>query len=71
MKNQELWTPSKFVYLKGRLAASRDSSEVNPSSRLMSDNIAALYQKYLPEYASGHVSRILNEIAHILNTVRV
>ncbi len=55
MKNKALWSPSKFVYRRGRLAASRDPREVNPSSRLMSDSIAALYQRYIPEYARGRL----------------
>ena len=40
MRNKEKWKPSKYIYKKGRLIASRDPKEVGISSRLIADLIA-------------------------------
>ncbi|MFK8183241.1 MAG: class I SAM-dependent methyltransferase [Phormidesmis sp.] len=53
MKNQKQWKPSKFVYKKGNLVASRDIQEVNVASRLIVDLIAELYEENLRHYATG------------------
>jgi SAM-dependent methyltransferase len=53
MKNKDIWKPSKFVYKKGRLIASRDSNEVNVSSRLIGDIIARFYDENIPKYCTG------------------
>lgn len=53
MKNSEKWTHSKFVYIGGKLRASRNPIEVSTGSRLMVDIIAKLYDKYIPIYAKG------------------
>lgn len=53
MKNREKWRPSKFVYRKGRLAASRDWKEVGIGSRLITDLVAKLYDMNLKHYAKG------------------
>ena len=53
MKNRDHWEPSKFVYKKGRLIASRNPEEVSISSRLVSDITAANYNRYLAQYAHG------------------
>jgi SAM-dependent methyltransferase len=55
VKNKESWKPSKFVYRNGRLSASRDPREVNPSSRLMAGAIAAMYEQHLPTHARGRL----------------
>lgn len=53
MKNAEKWTPSKYVFKKGRLAGSRDSNEVGISSRLITDIIAGLYELNIKEHCTG------------------
>jgi SAM-dependent methyltransferase len=53
MKNRDNWKPTKFVYKKGWLIASRDPGEVSISSRLVSDITAANYNRYLSIYAHG------------------
>lgn len=55
MRNAAKWKPSKFVYRKGKLIASRDTSEVQISSRLMADLVARNYDKYLKEHAAGRL----------------
>lgn len=55
MKNKENWIPTKFVYHKGRLRASRDLNEVSIHSRVVSDQIATEYERLLPQYAKGHL----------------
>jgi SAM-dependent methyltransferase len=53
MRNKERWAPSKYVYKRGKLVASRDRKEVGISSRLIVDLIAASYDQYLATYARG------------------
>jgi len=53
MKNRDNWKPTKFVYRKGGLAASRDPEEVSISSRLVTDTTAGNYDHYLGKYAYG------------------
>lgn len=53
MKNHANWQPSKYVYEKGKLLASRDLKEVSAGSRLIADLIAAFYDMNLKEHASG------------------
>jgi len=53
MKNRNLWKPSKFVYLKKKLIASRDPKEVGISSRLGADIVAKEYHDQLPLFAKG------------------
>lgn len=53
MRNKEKWTPNKFVYVKGKLRASRDSNEVGVSSRLIADIVAGLYDEHIKEFAKG------------------
>lgn len=55
MKNQDQWTPSKFVYRDGRLMASRDVREVAPGDRLIADLVAALYDTHIPQHARGRL----------------
>ena len=43
MKNVENWQPSKFIYKKGKLKASRNPKEVSISSRLVADLVAEFY----------------------------
>lgn len=53
MKNQADWKPGKYIYIKGKLKASKDPKEVAISSRLITDIVASLYGTYLPQYARG------------------
>jgi len=53
MKNQDQWQPSKYIYRKGRLIASRDQNEVHVGSRLIADLVAGFYDKNLKHYAKG------------------
>ncbi len=53
MKNYDKWCPSKYVFKKGKLIASRDRNEVGVASRLMADLVANLYQKNIRQYAKG------------------
>jgi SAM-dependent methyltransferase len=55
MRNKEKWKPSKYIYEKGKLRASRDSKEVGVSSRLIVDLVANFYDKYLKQYARGNL----------------
>lgn len=55
MRNSRDWKETKYVYRKGRLAASRNASEVSMSSRLIADLVAGKYQQSLPEHASGRL----------------
>ena len=56
MKNPEAWQPTKFVYRKGRLEASRDPRIVSVGSRLLADITAQCFQRYLPRYARGRLA---------------
>lgn len=53
MRNKDRWAPSKFVFKKGKLVASRNLREVAGSSRLMTDIIASHYDSHIPRYVSG------------------
>lgn len=53
MRNREKWTPSKYIYKKGKLIASRDPKEVGISSRLIGDLIADFYDRNLRQHAKG------------------
>jgi SAM-dependent methyltransferase len=53
MKNRDKWKPSKYVYQKGKLIASRDPKEVGVSSRLVTNLVAEAYDKNLRQYAKG------------------
>jgi len=53
MKHKDKWTPSKFVYRKGKLISSRNPKEVGVGSRLIADITATLYDTYIPKYAKG------------------
>lgn len=55
MKNQADWKPSKYVYRRGRLSASRDTREVGLASRLGVDLIASCYQRHLPAHVKGRL----------------
>jgi len=55
MKNIEFWRPSKYVYSKGILRASRDSKEVGVCSRLIADLVAEFYDSNLRIYAKGEL----------------
>lgn len=53
MRNEDTWQPSKYVYRRGRLVASRNTREVGIGSRLMVDLIARSYARILPLHARG------------------
>jgi SAM-dependent methyltransferase len=53
MKNEDKWNPSKYIYKKGKLIASRDRKEVQAGSRLPADLIAEFYDQALKNHVSG------------------
>lgn len=53
MKNVDSWRPSKFVFKKQQLRASRNRKEVHVGSRLMADLVARQYQDHLKKHAKG------------------
>lgn len=55
MKNAERWRESKFVLDAGVLRGSRDTKDLNVSSRLGADIIARFYHQALIEHAKGHL----------------
>ncbi len=55
MKNQDSWTPSKYVFKNGKLRASRNPKEVSIGSRFLTDLVAARYDACLKQYARGHL----------------
>ena len=55
MKNRDRWQPTKFVYKRGRLIASRDLREVGPGSTLFGDAIARVYDANLRRHAHGRL----------------
>jgi SAM-dependent methyltransferase len=55
VKNRERWHPTKFVYKRGRLIASRDVREVSPGSRLFVDAVARFYDVNLRRHARGRL----------------
>jgi len=55
MKDPGSWQPSKFVYRRGKLMASRDIDEVGVGSRLMVDRVARCYDANLRCHARGRL----------------
>lgn len=55
MKNVDRWKPSKFVFSRGKLIASRNAGEVGPGSRLFANRVAASYGRAIPQYARGRL----------------
>ena len=55
MRNADRWTETKYVRRRGRLRASRDTAQVGIGSRLISDLVAAAYDRHLPQYARGRL----------------
>jgi ubiquinone/menaquinone biosynthesis C-methylase UbiE len=53
MKNTEQWKPSKFVYVAGKLKASRNPQEVNISSRFVADLTATFYDTNIKTHVTG------------------
>jgi SAM-dependent methyltransferase len=53
MKNRDKWLPSKYVYNKGKLVASRNRNDVGISSRLVTDIVAEFYHDNLRHLATG------------------
>ncbi|MBN1765151.1 MAG: class I SAM-dependent methyltransferase [Sedimentisphaerales bacterium] len=53
MQNREKWKPSKFIYTKGKLVASRDEKELNLAFRLIATLTAEFYDRNLKQYAKG------------------
>jgi SAM-dependent methyltransferase len=53
VKHQDKWQPSKYVFRKGKLAASRNPNEVSVGSRLLGDINAEFYEVNLRQYARG------------------
>jgi SAM-dependent methyltransferase len=55
MKNREHWQPTKYVYRRGKLTASRSVGEVNAGSRLIADIVASYYDAHLRMHARGRL----------------
>lgn len=55
MKNIDEWTPSKFVYHRGRLIASRNTKEAGLPSRLIVGIVAEYYDTYIKQFAKGRL----------------
>ena len=55
MRNQEEWKPSKYIYKKGKLVASRDSREVYIGSRLSADLCARIFDRIMWQHAKGRL----------------
>lgn len=53
MKNFQQWKPTKYIFRKGKLIASRNPAEVSVSSLMISDLTAEFYQKNFKEHAKG------------------
>lgn len=53
MQNKEKWASGKYVIRNGRLRASRDTSKLKTASRLVTDLVAARYDKAIRTYARG------------------
>jgi SAM-dependent methyltransferase len=53
MKNEDRWTPSKYVRRGGVWRASLDAAEVGVGSRLIADAVVAMYAEHLPQRARG------------------
>lgn len=58
MKKHALWQPSKFVFEKEYLTASRDPAVVNVRSRLITTLVARAYHSMLLKHASGTIADI-------------
>jgi SAM-dependent methyltransferase len=55
MRNEELWHPTKFVFRKNKLRASRNKKDVSVSSRLIADLVAEQYQIAIPAHLTGRI----------------
>ncbi|MFQ5718240.1 MAG: methyltransferase domain-containing protein [Acidobacteriota bacterium] len=55
MRHPDRWVPTKFVYERGKLVASRDPVEVGVGSRLIANLVASLYDRHLRTHARGHL----------------
>ena len=53
MKAKEKWKPSKYIYRKGKLKASRDRNKVAIELRLICDLIAKIYDDNIKKYVTG------------------
>ena len=56
MQRKNAWQPTKFILnQRGQLIASRNKSEVNPSSLLIADLTAKWYDSNIKEFAKGRL----------------
>jgi SAM-dependent methyltransferase len=55
MRNVEAWSPSKFVFKRGRLRASSNPKEVKPGSRLVCDLVATCYHTHVKSHCGGRL----------------
>lgn len=53
MQNEDKWSPGKYVIRNGRLRATTDSSKLKTASRLVTDLVAARYDRAIRTYARG------------------
>jgi SAM-dependent methyltransferase len=55
MRNKEIWKPTKYIFINGKLRASRNHEEVAISSRLITDLVARFYDDNIPEHVKGRL----------------
>jgi SAM-dependent methyltransferase len=53
MRNSNQWQPTKYIFQRGRLIASRDPRRVGIASRIMASAVAKVYERQIPLYTSG------------------
>ena len=53
LRNADLWFPTKFVQVAGRLRATRDRRYLAPGSFLIADLVAGCYDEALPRHCTG------------------
>lgn len=55
MRHRELWRPTKFVMIDGRLRSDQTGAHVAASSRLLTDMVAFHYEAALRKHARGRL----------------
>ena len=56
MKNSQLWRPTKFIKVNGKLRASRNEKEVTISSRFVANLVARHFDEYLKQHENGRLA---------------
>lgn len=55
MRNDHLWSETKYVRNRRGLKGSRDTAFVGVGSRLMADTVAGFYEDVIPRFAGGRL----------------